>query len=65
MADDTDKDTKLTAAERKTIAKMIEESSLLATANKIGVAPQTLRALAGGLTGHRGTILLVRRGLGE
>jgi len=56
-------ETHLTQAEQDVLAKMIKESSLDAVAEKIKISPQTLRAVAGGLSGRRGTLMQVRAGI--
>ena len=56
-------DTRLSREERALVGKLIEGDGLVVAAKRLRVAPQTLRAVAGGLRGHRGTIALVRQGL--
>lgn len=64
MAADRD-DTRLTPAERRAVARLIKETSLGRAAAQLSVAPQTLRTIAGGVAGRRGTIYVVRRKLAE
>lgn len=58
-------ETRLSREERALVSKLIEGSGLVVVAKQLRVAPQTLRAVAGGLKGHRGTIALVRQGLDQ
>lgn len=57
--------TSLTEEERVEVQKLIENSSLDTVAKKLQIAPQTLRTIAGGLRGQRGTLMLVRVGLAK
>jgi hypothetical protein len=56
--------TRLTKAERGVVSGMIEAETLEAVARAFKVAPQTLRSVAGGLPGHRGTLVMIRTALG-
>lgn len=60
-----DYETKLSREEREVVEKLIEKAGLVEVAKKLKIAPQTLRTIAGGLKGQRGTLALVRQGLGR
>ena len=55
----------LTQDEQRRVKALIDASSNTAVAKKLSVSANTLRAVAGGLSAQRGTILLVRTKLAE
>lgn len=63
LHDDREPGTFLKTNERSQLEKLISASSLIEVAKSFQISPQTLRAVVGGLTARRGTILQVRAAL--